>query len=89
MVPKIADILAKTYVSVDDEKVSDGIRFFMVDIFWDELEKVGAEEVLRVFYLSQVFNLILPFLALRKASFHFPQAVLLAALQDSKVSCPV
>lgn len=39
------DILRKTYISVAEDRVADSLRFHMIDIFWKELEQVGAKEV--------------------------------------------
>ena len=45
MTNKLVDVLSRTLASVNEDRVADGLRFFMVDIFWDELEKAGADEV--------------------------------------------
>ncbi|ELU14330.1 hypothetical protein CAPTEDRAFT_223453 [Capitella teleta] len=45
MSSSLIDLLSRTYISVEEDRVSDGLRFFMADIFWEELERVGAEEL--------------------------------------------
>jgi hypothetical protein len=51
---KFVDILSSKILTVTEDKAPDGLKIHLADIYLDELEKVGSNEVTK-FYVIMLF----------------------------------
>ena len=52
---KFVDILSSKILTVTEDKAPDGLKIHLADIYLDELEKVGSNEVTKYLLLVQFF----------------------------------
>lgn len=52
---KFVDILSSKILTVTEDKAPDGLKIHLADIYLDELEKVGSNEVTKYLLLFQFF----------------------------------